>query len=42
MNVLDAETLRRIGETVLRAETKAARASIPIFCTKWRAQTYAG
>jgi len=37
MNVLDAETLRRIGETVLRSEAEATRASIPIFCTTWRA-----
>ena len=38
MNVLDAETLRRIGETVLRSEAEAARASIPIFCTKWHSE----
>jgi len=36
MNVLDAETLRRIGETVLRSEAEAARASIPLFCTTWQ------
>ena len=40
MNVLDVESLRRIGETVLRAEAEAARASIPIFCTTWRTRTY--
>ncbi|KAJ1473126.1 hypothetical protein T484DRAFT_1837567 [Baffinella frigidus] len=40
MNVLDPESLRRIGEIVLSAEAEVTRASIPIFCTTWRERVY--
>jgi len=40
MHVLDPESLRRIGEIVLCAETAAARASIPTFCATWRERIY--
>ena len=35
MKVMDAENLRRVGETVLSAQAEAARASMPTLCTTW-------